>query len=40
MPYDTTVFIGLDVQKDSITVAIVGESSTDPVVDIGTIGTQ
>lgn len=37
---DSTVFVGLDVHKDSITVASIGASPDDTVVDIGTIGTQ
>jgi len=40
MPNDTTVFIGLDVHKDSIAVACVGSDSADAPVDVGTIGTQ
>ena len=40
MKNDSTVFVGLDVHKDSITVACVGSAPTDPVIDIGTIGTQ
>jgi transposase len=40
MPNDTTVFVGLDVHKDSITVACVGSHSTDPVFEVGRIGTQ
>jgi transposase len=40
MRNDTTLFVGLDVHKDSITVACVGSQPTDPVIDVGTIGTQ
>jgi len=40
MDNDSTVFVGLDVHKDSITVARVGSAATDPVVDVATIGTQ
>jgi len=40
MAHDTTVFVGLDVHKDSITVACVGSHPADPVFDAGTIGTQ
>jgi transposase len=40
MTHDTTVFVGLDVHKDSITAACVGTDPADPVVDVGTIGTQ
>jgi transposase len=40
MDNQSTVYIGLDVHKDSITVARVGAAVTDPVVDVGTIGTQ
>lgn len=40
MDNDTTVFVGLDVHKDSITVARVGSIATDPVVDVGNIGTR
>jgi transposase len=40
MTNDTTVFIGLDVHKDSIAVACVGSDSADAPVDVGTIGTQ
>jgi len=40
MAHDTTVFVGLDVHKDSITVACVGSNPTDPVIEIGRIGTQ
>ena len=40
MRNDTTVFIGLDVHKDSIAVACVGADAADTPVDAGTIGTQ
>jgi len=40
MQNDSTIFVGLDVHKDSITVACVGSLAADPVIDIGTIGTQ
>lgn len=40
MSNDTTVFVGLDVHKDSITAAHVGTNPAEPVVDSGTIGTQ
>jgi transposase len=40
MANDTTVFVGLDVHKDSITVACVGCDPADPAIDVGTIGTQ
>ncbi len=40
MSDDTTAFVGLDVHKDSITVACVDSDSDAPVIDIGTIGTQ
>jgi transposase len=40
MSKDSTTFVGLDVHKDSITVACVGAATTDPVIDVGTIGTQ
>ena len=40
MTDDTTVFVGLDVHKDSITAAYVGMNPAEPVVDGGTIGTQ
>lgn len=40
MSDDTTAFVGLDVHKDSITVACVGSDPDAPVIDIGTIGTQ
>jgi transposase len=37
---DTTVFVGLDVHKDSIAVAMILDGAEAPVVDYGTIGTQ
>lgn len=37
---DTTVYVGLDVHKDSITAACVGAKPTDPVIDLGRMGTQ
>lgn len=40
MENDSTVYVGLAVHKDSITVACVGSRPDDPVVDVGTIGTQ
>lgn len=40
MSHDTTIFVGLDVHKDSITAACVGTHPDEPVVDVGTIGTQ
>lgn len=40
MSKDSTTFVGLDVHKDSITVACLGAATTDPVIDVGTIGTQ
>jgi len=40
MNNDSTVFIGLDVHKDSITVARIGTGYGEPVVDVGRIGTQ
>ncbi len=40
MTNDTTVFIGLDVHKDSITVACVRADPADAPVDMGTMGTQ
>jgi transposase len=39
MAHDTTVFVGLDVHKDSIAVACVGSHPSDPVIDLGTTGT-
>ncbi len=40
MDNDSTVYIGLDVHKDSIVVARVGSATGEPVVDVGSIGTQ
>jgi hypothetical protein len=40
MDNDSTVYVGLDVHKDSIAVARVGSALADPVVDVGTIGSQ
>lgn len=40
MDNDSTVFVGLDVHKDSNAVARVGSVATDLVVDVGNIGTQ
>jgi len=40
MDNDSTVYVGLDVHKDSIAVARVGSMPGDSVVDVGTIGTQ
>jgi len=40
MAHDTTVFVGLDVHKDSIAVACIGSHLDDAIVDVGTIGTQ
>ncbi|TAK51945.1 MAG: IS110 family transposase [Gammaproteobacteria bacterium] len=40
MSNNSTTFVGLDVHKDSITVACVGAATTDPVIDVGSIGTQ
>lgn len=40
MSHDTTIFVGLDVHKDSITVACIGPDPDEPVIDVGTIGTQ
>lgn len=37
---DTTVFVGLDVHKDSITAACVDALYDAPVIDLGTVGTQ
>lgn len=37
---DTTVYVGLDVHKDTITAASVGVEPQAAVVDLGTIGTQ
>ncbi|MGH8866266.1 MAG: transposase [Burkholderiales bacterium] len=40
MANDSTVYVGLDVHQDSITVARVGTGFDEPVVDVATIGTQ
>jgi len=40
MDNDSTVFVGLDVHKDTIAVARVGSATSDPVIDVATIGTQ
>ncbi|CAN5283917.1 IS110 family transposase [soil metagenome] len=40
MSKDTTVFVGLDVHKDSITGACIGTHPDEPVIDAGTVGTQ
>lgn len=40
MNHDTTVFVGLDVHKDSITATYVGADPSEPPVDLGTFGTQ
>jgi transposase len=40
MAHDTTLFVGLDVHKDSITAACVGSDTTALPVDLGTFGTQ
>jgi hypothetical protein len=40
MQHDSTVYVGLDVHKDSITVACVGPAPDDPVVDVGTMGIK
>jgi transposase len=40
MDNDSTVYVGLDVHKDSITVARVGSAPGEPVVLVGKIGTQ
>jgi hypothetical protein len=37
---DTTVFVGLDVHKESITAACVDAVHDAPVMDLGTVGTQ
>ena len=36
----TTVFVGLDVHKDSITAACVDSVHEAPVINLGTVGTQ
>ena len=40
MDHDTTVFVGLDVHKDSVTGACIGSHPSEQPVDLGTIGTQ
>lgn len=40
MENDSTVFVGLDVHKDSITAACIGSHPSEPPLDLGTIGTQ
>lgn len=40
MKHDTTVFVGLDVHKDSITAACVGSHPAEQPVELGRIGTQ
>ena len=40
MHNDTTVFVGLDVHKDTITSACVGSSPAEQPLHLGTIGTQ
>ncbi len=40
MANDSTLYVGLDVHQDSITVARVGTGTDEPVVDVATIGTQ
>lgn len=40
MDNDSTVYVGLDVHKDSIAVARVGSAPADLVVDVGIIGSQ
>jgi transposase len=40
MQDNSTIFVGLDVHKDSITVACVGSSAAGPVIDVGTFGAQ
>jgi hypothetical protein len=40
MKYDSTLYVGLDVHQDSLTVACVGSASDDPVIDVGTIDTE
>jgi transposase len=37
---DTTVFVGLDVHKDSITAACVDALHDAPIIDLGTVGAQ
>jgi hypothetical protein len=40
MENDTSVFVGLDVQKDSITAPCVGGHPSDQLIDLGALGTQ
>jgi len=40
MENDTTVFVGLDVHKDSITAACIGARPSDHLIELGTVGTQ
>lgn len=40
MSQDTTLFVGLDVHKDSITAACIGADPGDPLIDLGTLGTR
>ena len=40
MTHDTTVFVGLDVHKDSISAACVDSDPAAPPIDLGTLGTQ
>jgi transposase len=40
MSNDTTVFVGLDVHKNSITAACIGSDPTAPMIDLGILGTQ
>jgi transposase len=40
MQNDTTIFVGLDVHKDSITAACVGSNPVEPPLDLGTLATQ
>lgn len=40
MENDSTVFVGLDVHKDSITAACIGSHPSEQALDLGTIGAQ
>jgi transposase len=40
MAKDTRIFVGLDVHKNSIVAACAGSDPDEPVVDVGTVGTQ
>jgi transposase len=40
MAHDSTVYVGLDVHKDSITAACIGADPAATPVDLGTLGTQ